>query len=102
MIRLAMTLVMVALVAGCGSTKKLTADQYYKDASEAFKNKNYDVAVTNYKNLLDQYPFSEHSEEAELRIAHSQYKNKKYPEAIAAFNDFQRMHPMSPHLPEVY
>ncbi len=104
MIRAATSLVTVIVVAavGCSSTPKLTADQYYKEASEAFTKKNYELAATRYKELLDQYPFSEHAEEAELRIAHSQYKNHKYPEAIAAFNDFQRMHPMSPHLPEVY
>lgn len=103
MIRAVTFLVIVALAAGCGGGKqKLSADEYYKDASEAFGKKNYEVATARYKELLDQYPFSEHAEEAELRIAHSQYKSHHYPEAIAAFNDFQRMHPMSPHLPEVY
>lgn len=103
MIRAVTFLAIVVLVAGCfGGKQKLSADEYYKDASEAFAKKNYEVATARYKDLLDQYPFSEHAEEAELRIAHSQYKSRKYPEAIAAFNDFQRMHPMSPHLPEVY
>ncbi len=103
MIRLVTLLVALALIAGCGGNKpKLSADDYYKQASEAFTKHNYDVAVTHYKELLDQYPFSDHAEEAELRIAHAQYKSKHYPEAIAAFNDFQRMHPMSAHLPEVY
>ncbi|MBI3767463.1 MAG: outer membrane protein assembly factor BamD [Deltaproteobacteria bacterium] len=103
MIRLVTILVTLALVAGCSESKpKVSADEYYKEASEAFTKKNYEVAVNRYKELLDQYPFSDHAEEAELEIAHAQYKNKHYPEAIAAFNDFQRMHPMSPHLPEVY
>ncbi len=104
MTRLAIsTLVAIALLAGCSAKKeKLSADEYYKQASEAFTKKNYPVAVNHYKELLDQYPFSDHAEEAELRIAHAQYKSHHYPEAIAAFNDFQRMHPMSPHLPEVY
>jgi outer membrane protein assembly factor BamD len=103
MIRLVTLLVALALIAGCSGNKpKLSADDYYKQASEAFTKHNYEVAVTHYKELLDQYPFSDHAEEAELRIAHAQYKSKHYPEAIAAFNDFQRMHPMSAHLPEVY
>src|SRR6266404_1037613 len=97
------TLVAIGLLVGCSAKKeKLGADEYYKSATEAFTKENYPVAVNNYKDLLDQYPFSEHAEEAELQIAHSQYKSHHYPEAIAAFNDFQRMHPMSPHLPEVY
>jgi len=96
------TLALLVLVAACGSKARLSADEYYKQASEAFTKKNYEAAVTHYKDLLDQYPFDDHAEEAELRIAHSHYKNKHYPEAIAAFNDFQRMHPMSPELPKVY
>src|SRR6185369_13255518 len=97
------TLVALALLIGCSAKKeKLSADEYYKNASKAFTDKNYPVAVNNYKELLDQYPFDEHSEEAELQIANAQYKSHHYPEAIAAYNDFQRMHPMSPHLPEVY
>jgi len=96
-------LVLVALsLAACGSQPKLTADAYYREATEAFDDKNYDVAISRYKGLLDNFPFSDHAEGAELRIAHAHYKNKQYPEAIAAFNDFQRMHPLSPHLPEVY
>ena len=89
-------------LAACSTPQKLGADAYYREATDAFQNKNYDVAIKQYKGLLDNFPFSEHAEEAELRIAHAHYKNKQYPEAIAAFNDFQRMHPLSPHLPEVY
>jgi outer membrane protein assembly factor BamD len=102
--RLVLALAVALVVAGCGGAAKpkLPADQYYKEASDAFADENYEVAATRYKDLLDQYPFSEHAEEAELRIAHSHYQRKQYAEAIAAFNDFQRMHPMSPHLPEVY
>ena len=103
MTRLAILLVALVLAAGCGDAKpKLSADAYYKEASEAYSKRNYDVAAAQYKELLDKYPFNDHSEEAELRIATAQYKSKHYPEAIAALNDFQRMHPMSPELPEVY
>jgi len=102
-IRILLVVLAVALASACGSTKaKLAADQYYKEASAAFTDKNYEVAISRYKDLLDQYPFSDHAEEAELRIAQSHYKSKHFPEAVAAFNDFQRMHPMSPHLPKVY
>ncbi len=95
-------LVALAILVGCGAKPRLAADDYYKEASAAFADKNYDVAISRYKELLDQYPFSEHAEEVELRIAESYYRNKKYPEAVAAFNDFQRMHPMSPQLAKVY
>jgi outer membrane protein assembly factor BamD len=100
--RVAPTLVLVSLVAACGTPPRLTADQYYKEGKDAFGDKNYEVAIRSYKDLLDQYPFDPHAEEAEITIAESHFKKKQYAEAIAAFNDFQRMHPMSPELPKVY
>ena len=93
---------MLATLAACGAEKRLSPQEYYREASEAFADENYQVAIKQYNELLDQYPFDEHAEEAELRIAESHYHREAYPEAIAALSDFQRMHPMSPHLPRVY
>jgi outer membrane protein assembly factor BamD len=91
-----------AFGSGCSTPPRLSADQYYKEGKDSFGDKNYEQAIRNYKELLDQFPFDPHAEEAELTIAESYYKKKQYAEAIAAFNDFQRMHPMSPELPRVY
>ncbi len=104
--RVAPALALVALGAlgafgsGCSTPPRLSADQYYTEGKDPFGDKNYEGAIRNYKELLDQYPFDPHAEEAELTIAESHYKKKQYAEAIAAFNDFQRMHPMSPELRE--
>ncbi|MCC6847707.1 MAG: outer membrane protein assembly factor BamD [Deltaproteobacteria bacterium] len=101
--RVAPTLLLVALgTAACGAPPRLTADKYYSEGKAAFDDENYEGAIRNYKDLLDQYPFDPHAEEAELTIAESHFKKGQYAEAIAAFNDFQRMHPMSPALPKVY
>ena len=100
--RVVSTLALVALGAACSTPPRLTADQYYTGGKEAFGAKNYEVAIRSYRDLLDQYPFDPHAEEAELTIAESHFKKKQYAEAIAAFNDFQRMHPMSPELAKIY
>ncbi len=101
--RVAPLLALLAIgMAACGTPPRLTADKYYTDGKAAFDDENYEGAIRNYKDLLDQYPFDPHAEEAELTIAESHYKKGQYAEAIAAFNDFQRMHPMSPALPKVY
>jgi outer membrane protein assembly factor BamD len=100
--RVVPTLALVALSVACSTPPRLTADRYYTDGKAAFGADNYEVAIRNYKDLLDQYPFDPHAEEAELTIAESHFKKKQYAEAIAAFNDFQRMHPMSPALAKVY
>ena len=86
---------------GCAAKKQLTADQYFREASDNFRNGGYTIALEQFHELLDQYPFSQYNEEAELRIAHGHYLAGNYAEAIVAFTDFQRRHPTSPQLPFV-
>lgn len=90
--------VILLAVAGCAAKKHLTAEEHFRQASEDLQDGAYRLAVMSYRELLDQYPFSEHSEEAELKIGHAYYLDGSCPEAIAAFSDFQRRHPTSPHL----
>jgi outer membrane protein assembly factor BamD len=88
-------------ITGCAAEKPSNANQYFNLASANLRQGAYNQAVENYRNLLDEYPFSEYSEEAELKIGIAQYKNGSCPEATAAFTDFQRRHPTSPYLPLV-
>lgn len=94
--------VLLSLAAvGCAPKKPASADEYYQMASDNLRLGSYTLAVENYRNLLDEYPFSEYSEEAELKIGIAHYKEGSCPEASAAFTDFQRRHPTSPYLPQV-
>jgi outer membrane protein assembly factor BamD len=86
---------------GCAAKKHLTADQYFREASDNFRQGAFTLATDQFHELLDQYPFSQYSEEAEIRIAQAQYLLGRYAEAIVAFTDFQRRHPTSPYLPFV-
>jgi len=93
-------LAVVASLAGCSGKKPvLPADQLWKEGNESYDDEAYDYAIQKYKALLDQYPFDEHAEEAELKIAQAYYAVERYPEAIAAFGNFERMHPTSQYLP---
>ncbi|MFN8644805.1 MAG: outer membrane protein assembly factor BamD [Candidatus Binatia bacterium] len=92
----------VALLAwGCGPKQQISADEAYETASENMRYGSYNQAVEGYKALLDEHPFAEHSEEAELMIGVAQYKDNACPEASASLTDFQRRHPTSPYLPMV-
>ncbi len=95
-------LAVLAVALGC-STKKpvIPPDKLWSEANAAYKDEAWELAVDRYKMLLDQHPFDENAEEAELRIAQSYYAARRYPEAIAAFGDFERMHPTSSELPMV-
>lgn len=99
---LASVAVAVAVVgAGCGPKKPTSAEEYYSLAAENMRLGSYTQAIEGYKSLLDEHPFSEHSEEAELEIGVAQYKDNACPEAGASLTDFQRRHPTSPYLPMV-
>jgi outer membrane protein assembly factor BamD len=86
---------------GCSHKKTYTAEQYFHEASRNFRDGAYYIALEQYRDLIDQFPFSQFNEEAELRIAHADYLSGNYSEAIVAFTDFQRRHPTSPNLPFV-
>ncbi len=94
--------VALLLLGGCSSTvRRLSAKEYYTQASEAFIKEDFATAADRYRELLDQYPLNPYAEEAQLKIAYSYYLEKKYTEAIAAFGDFERAYPTSVHLPFV-
>jgi outer membrane protein assembly factor BamD len=89
------------LLAGCGAGPTLPEDELFREASLALEDESYTTAITSYKKLLEEYPFSDKAEIASLNIAYAHYLNEEYAEAIVAFNDFERLYPVSPLLPFV-
>ena len=100
-IRYIASVIVLATFAGCATKKHLSEDEYFGNATEHFRGGALTLAIDEYHELLDQYPFSEHNEEAEIKIAHAHYLAENYPEAIVALTDFQRRHPTSALLPFV-
>lgn len=94
-------LLVAALAFGCSNKKPGSAEEYYEIANREYRDGAYTLAIENYRGLLDQYPFSELAEIAEVRIANAHFQNHSCPEAIAGFSDFQRRHPTSPYLAQV-
>lgn len=94
-------LVIALALCSCASKTTRSADEYFTQAAEDFRAGSLTPAIEEYRELLDQHPFSEYTEEAELRIAQAQYLNDDYTAAIISLSDFQRRHPTSPHLPFV-
>jgi outer membrane protein assembly factor BamD len=91
----------ISALAGCATKKHLSPDEYFNNATEHYRGGALTLAIDEYHELLDQYPFSDYNDEAELKIAHAHYLSGNYAEAIVALTDFQRRHPTSPHLPFV-
>ena len=100
--RLRWLLVAALLASACSPKQKMRpAGDLWQDANEAYNADAYELAIENYKKLLDQYPFDDRAEEAELRIAYAYFYAERYEEATAAFQDFERMHPTSRSLAAV-
>lgn len=91
----------MALLAACSTKKPQTAEEYFDQANREYRRGSYTLAIKQYRELLDRHPFSDHAEEAELRIAHAHYLSHDYTAAIVTMTDFQRRHPTSEHLPLV-
>lgn len=100
--RTVLLLAIAVLAAACaGKRPVVPADQLWTDANRAYEDEAWQLAIERYKALLDQHPFDEHAEDAELRIARAYYLAQNFTEAIAAFENFERMHPTSKNLAEV-
>lgn len=89
------------VLAACSPPQPLSEQELVDTAGSQFENRSFSVAVLNYQELLEQFPFSDHAQTARLKIAHAYYLAGKYESAIAAFNDFERLHPTSRDLPFV-
>jgi outer membrane protein assembly factor BamD len=94
-------LVAVACAACAAKQKMVPAPELWQTANEAYDDEAYDLAIERYKKLLDQYPFDNNAEEAELKIGYAYFLAGRYDEAVAGFEDFERMHPTSQHLASV-
>ena len=87
------------LLAACSESTLLNDREYFENAAKAIEEEDFTYAVSQYQTLLEEYPFSDYSEEAQLKVAYAQYRTRQYAESIASFEDFQRMHPTNPNLP---
>ena len=99
--RLLLAALALGSIAACATPKPQGSKEYFETAEAYFREGAYTLAIDDYREMIDQYPFGSETEEAELRIAHAHFLNGSYIEAVAAFTDFQRRHPTSPFLPFV-
>ncbi|MBW2426277.1 MAG: outer membrane protein assembly factor BamD [Deltaproteobacteria bacterium] len=60
---------------------------------------NYDKAIEQFQAIIDNYPYSEYEEKAQLQIAGAYFDDSRYEEALAYYQDFADLHPMHPRVP---
>ncbi|MEM9176199.1 MAG: outer membrane protein assembly factor BamD [Myxococcota bacterium] len=104
---LAMTLAMSLALAGCASDTATfedvkPAEELYADGLEILKgrlflgifpNTDYDAAIEKFQAIIDNYPYSEYEERAQLKIADAYFDDDRYEEALSYYQDFADLHP---------
>lgn len=64
-----------------------------------FRYVDYDAAIETFQSIIDNYPFSEFEEKAQLKIADAYFDDERYEEALAYYQDFSDQHSTDPRAP---
>lgn len=109
--KLCRIMVLVAAVSfgmtlGCSRMKPLAqkknADQLYQEGMACFFKGRYDEAEGKLTTVIFEFPFTEKSTLAEVRLAELYYYQGKYAEASAYLEDFLKRHPSHKDAPYAY
>jgi len=60
--------VLLAVLAMISCTSKMTAKEYFEAGYESYNNENYQEALTNFKNIVEEYPESEFTAKAMFMV----------------------------------
>ena len=83
------------------------ADELYAEGLEKLEGRrilglftliNYDAAIESFQAIIDNYPYSEFEQKAQLRIADAYFDDGRYEEALAYYQDFADLHPQHPRV----
>lgn len=64
-----------------------------------FRYVDYDAAIETFQSIIDNYPFSEFEEKAQLKIADAYFEDERYEEALAYYQEFADQHSTDPRAP---
>ena len=110
--RLALACLALLFATGCATNTAVfedvkPAEELYADGLETLKGRkilwlfpivNYDAAIESFQAIIDNYPYSEYEQKAQLRIADAYFDDARYEEALAYYQDFADLHPQHPQV----
>jgi outer membrane protein assembly factor BamD len=114
MVRCLVVVVALALTAGCARNNPpefeevASAEVLYRQGIEVLEKdkllgflptKDYDFAIETFQAIVDNYPYSDYSVLAELKIADTYYEQGKWEEALSYYRDFAELHPTHERVP---
>jgi len=107
--RVALALVMLVLVGGCGllpevkdETAGWPAERLYAQAHEALLEGNYTRAAKLFETIEARYPYGRYAQQAILEGAYANYRSSETAPAVAACDRFIRTYPNHPSVDYAY
>jgi len=108
--RICFLILLAIIIDGCSTTSKdpavvfkgQSAQQIYQKGEVALAKRKYKDAIQAFEGLDALYPFTEHSEQAQMDLVYSYYQDENYASAVAAADEFIRTYPRSSHIDYVY
>lgn len=79
-----------------------TVEEFYLDATDAFKEQQWDTAIQNYEKLKAYFPYGRYAEQTHLELAYAYYKYDEPESAIIELEEFVRLFPKHKQLPYAY
>ncbi len=106
---LAVIVVLLSLLAGCGGVSKdkdetagWSASQLYTEARTAMSGSFYEKAIKYFEKLESRYPYGRYAQQAQLEVAYAYYKQNDPASTIGACDRFIRLHPNHPNVDYAY
>lgn len=91
------TLILIALLAGCSSTKEVVPDtppaELYAAAQQKLQSGDWQSAISSLEALDSRYPFGPYSDQVQLNLIYAYYKSGQYPLSVATISRFTRLNP---------
>ncbi|BCN93547.1 outer membrane protein assembly factor BamD [Thiomicrorhabdus immobilis] len=79
-----------------------TVEEFYTDATDAFKDQQWDTAIENYEKLKAYFPYGRYAEQTHLELAYAYYKYDEPESAIIELDEFIRLFPKHKQLAYAY
>lgn len=107
---LSITLIATLTLQGCSTLNNLiekpdedkTVEEFYANATEAFEDKQWESAISNYEKLKAYFPYGRYAEQTHLELAYAYYRYDEPESAIIELNEFIRLYPKHQELPYAY
>ncbi|GAB6070092.1 outer membrane protein assembly factor BamD [Thiomicrorhabdus hydrogeniphila] len=79
-----------------------TVEEFYTDATDAFKDDQWGTAIENYEKLKAYFPYGRYAEQTHLELAYAYYKYDEPESAIVELDEFIRLFPKHKQLAYAY